>query len=150
MSLAFVLACSVGCGAGAPADTTPPDAPDEDPRGSLTIRSVRAPRPVVKVDVRATRVGAALRLDVRAVGRDTVEGAAFEDPERWTITAEQAAAPLDRLVNGSTKIERIPVGHDGWDTVVRFSLVYQVAPRGDVRVSLTPPDGVLTERVFSL
>lgn len=142
--LAIGLA-AIGCG-GAQGGA-PPDAPDEVEHADSLEPAAVARR--VKVDVRATRVGAALRLDIAASGRTPHEGAAFEDPERWSISARQAAAPLTRLVNGSVEVERDPIGSRSWDTVVRWSVVYQIAGDADVRVRLTPPEGPAVERVFS-
>jgi len=138
---ALVVAAVVACG--------PRGDADEPSAGDRRVAIGSVPTEPVTVLVRGTRVGAALRLDVEATGRGAYEGAAFEDPARWTISAEQAGRPLPRLVNGSVSIDRQPAGRRQWDTVVRFSVVYKItADGGEVRIRLTPPGEATIERVY--
>jgi hypothetical protein len=113
--------------------------------GRAASPQVRSPGQPLTIDVAATRVGQALRLDIRALGRGADAGAPFEDPDQWSISAWQRDRPLARLVNGSREIERQPSGVDQWDTVVRFSVVFQVAGASEVRVRLEPPDAPASE-----
>jgi hypothetical protein len=73
-----------------------------------------------------------------------IEGAPFEDPTRWVISARDGEQELRRLVNGPIRIERQDVsagGPERWDTVVRFSVAYQVPETtAQVLVKVTPPD----------
>jgi len=134
---------ALACGGGAGAE------PDGPPRARSAALDV-ATEPVA-VDVSASRVGEALRLDIEAIGRGARAGAPFEDPARWTISARQRDQVLQRLVNGPVKVARQPAGATQWDTVVRFSVVYRVdGAAGDVRVRIAPPDEPAIERVFRL
>jgi hypothetical protein len=110
------------------------------------------PRIKVNTEVRVTRVGSAVRLDVEAFARDAPQGAAFEDPEQWTIAARQGGRPLKRLVNGSAGIERREREQVGsWDTIVRFNLVYQVDEAGPpLALELVPPGGAGYARTFKV
>jgi hypothetical protein len=141
---------SVGCGGGSGdgRETTPPASSE----GGTTAAARRVPRLKVNTDVRVTRVGSAVRLDVEAYARDAPQGAAFEDPERWTISARQGGRPLKRLVNGSAEIERREREQIGtWDTIVRFNLVYQVDEAGPaLALELVPPGGAGYGRSFAV
>ena len=114
--------------------------------------SRRVPKLKVNTDVRVTRVGSAVRLDVEAYARNAPQGAAFEDPEQWRISARQDGQPLKRLVNGSAKIERREREEPGtWDTIVRFNLVYQVDETGPrLALELVPPGGAGYARAFAV
>jgi hypothetical protein len=99
--------------------------------------------------VSAERVGEALRLDIEGIGRGAYADAAFEDPDRWAISAQQAGRRCARLVNGSVSVDRRPAGRVQWDTVVKFTVVYQVRHgAGPVRVRLRPPGGAAVVRTF--
>lgn len=102
----------------------------------------------VEVSVSAERHGDAVRLDIRAIGRGARQGAAFEDPGRWRISVEQGERTLDRLVNGSVEVERRPAGRTQWDTVVTFSVAYEVKDGRPIRVRVKPPGGPRVERTF--
>ena len=103
----------------------------------------------VEADVEAERVGAAVRLDISAIGRGVDEGADFEDPDRWRISARQGGRSLDRLVNGSVAIDRRPAGQVQWDTHVSFNVTYEVTGREPILVRVDPPGGPLVERTFA-
>jgi hypothetical protein len=139
LSLALVLAA---CGG-----SSPPAAVGPTPQRSGEGEVVREP---LVVEIRATRVGAAMRLDVEAMGRGAREGDPFEDPTNWTMSAQQNDRPLDRLVNGPVHIDRRPAGQEQWDTLVRFSVVFEVVDDvAPVRARLTPPGSPAVERAFS-
>ena len=137
----------VGCGGGASESADTAGTPDR-----RVPAAQRVPRIKVNTDVRVTRVGSAVRLDVEAYARDAPQGAAFEDPERWTISARQGGRPLKRLVNGSAEIERREREQIGtWDTIVRFNLVYQVDEAGpELALELVPPGGAGYGRTFAV
>jgi hypothetical protein len=130
----LVLYLAAACGGAA--EPLPPSAPL-----ARSARPVVAAEKVEVLEVTASRVGAAMRFDVRALGRGAVEGAPFEDPAAWTIAATQGERRLDRLVNGSVEVDRMPAGHDQWDTRVTFSVVFAVGDDGPIEVSLKPPGG---------
>ena len=133
-TLALVVLAACGGGSTA-ADTSEPD--------DLSVGRKKV-RPInVTTDVRVTRVGSAVRLDVEAIARDAPQGAAFETPDRWTISARQGGRRLQRLVNGSVAVERRQAEVETqWDTVVRFNLVYQVDEAGgELALELRPPGG---------
>jgi hypothetical protein len=131
-----VLLAIGGCsGSAEPAVEAPPPAPIAEPP------PVAERPPEVVVDLTSERVGEALRLDVSARAIGVGEDAAFETPDRWRISAQQAGVALDRLVNGSVEVARHPHGKSRWDTVVRFSLVFQVRGDAPVEVRLVPPGG---------
>lgn len=116
----------------------------EPPRAEQAVAPARPPLEPhipIEVEIDPHRSGAALRLDVRATGFGVREGAAFEDPARWTITAHQDDAPLQRLANGSTEISRLEAKGGRWDTVVSFNLTFEAASEGEVKVALTAPGG---------
>lgn len=143
---AFLLSCVVAaCGGGAS------EGPDTTSATGVPAAR-RVPRLEVNTDVRVTRVGSAVRLDVEAYARNAPQGAAFEDPERWTISAQQGGRPLKRLVNGSAAIERREREQIGtWDTIVRFNLVYQVDEAGPrLALELVPPGGAGYARAFAV
>jgi hypothetical protein len=102
----------------------------------------------VEADVEVERVGAAVRLDISAIGRGVDEGAEFEDPDRWRISARQGGRSLDRLVNGSVAIDRRPAGQVQWDTHVSFNVTYELTGREPILVRVDPPGGPLVERTF--
>jgi hypothetical protein len=138
-SFAFVLAgllgsTGAGCGGSEPVAT-------ERPRPAPAPVVAPAPVPALEVAVAGTRVGAALRLDIEVAGRAAAGGRAFEDPERWTIEANQADQALARLVNGSTEVERVEAARGGWDSVVKFNMVFELKDASTVTVVLTPPGG---------
>lgn len=79
----------------------------------------------VEVSVDARRVGTALFVVVTGIGRDHLAGERIEDPEAWQVTARADGATLERVVNGSAKVERHPNGDPHsrrWDVVVEFSM----------------------------
>jgi hypothetical protein len=129
----------LACG-GSARDTRPPD----------DVEVEEVPASPVEIEVEAHRSGAALRLDVRAVGASRREDAAFEDPTRWTISATQDGQPIQRLTNGSSEISReeSAAGSQRWNTQVTFNLTFQVAGDGEVVVRLTPPGERPTVRRF--
>jgi hypothetical protein len=145
VALALVVAAgSGGCGGPAASGAADP----EPPSRHVALGTVAAEP--IEVAVTANRTGEALRLDIEATARGTYEGHPFEDPERWQISAHQAARELDRLVNGSVHVEREPAGRRQWDTVVRFSVAYRVDPAaGRVVVRITPPGEPTVERSFA-
>ena len=144
--LFFCLVAACGGGSSEGTDTTPSDSDSKVPAAR------RVPRVNVNTDVRVTRVGSAVRLDVEAYARNAPQGAAFEDPERWTISARQGGQALKRLVNGSAEIERREREQIGtWDTIVRFNLVYQVDEAGPaLALELQPPGGSGYARTFKV
>lgn len=143
VSIAVLLAAA--CGGAS-------DGASGDSPGFAERREARAPSLRVSVDVRVTRVGSAVRLDIDAIARNAPERAAFEDPDRWTISARQGSRRLQRLVNGSVEIERREGDTPAqWDTVVRFNLVYQVEEGGGALVlELEPPGGKPYARTFAV
>jgi hypothetical protein len=147
-SLALVLVAlagligSGGCGGGAEPLAT------EAPRPVRPAPATPAPRPAptLAITVESTRVGAALRLDIVVAGEGAAGGRPFEQPDRWSIVASQADRPLNRLVNGSTEVERVENSESGWDSVVRFNMVFELGDSSPVTVVLTPPDGAPVTR----
>ena len=142
--LVAAAACALcaGCGGSARTETTTPP-----PARSA---SADVPTEPVEVELAANRVGAALQVSVRAVGRGAREGAAFEHPDSWRISARQGGRDLERLVNGPVHVERAPAGTEQWDTVVRFSVAFQVDQGGGpVEVRAAPPRAHEVERSFN-
>jgi hypothetical protein len=143
----LVALAMVAAGCGGPAATE--GASEPAPLSRHVAVGTVASEPI-EVAVTANRTGEALRLDIEATARGTYEGHPFEDPERWAISAHQAARELDRLVNGSVHVEREPAGRRQWDTVVKFSIAYRVDPAaGRVVVTITPPGEPTVERSFT-
>jgi len=142
----FALTCFAwGCSSGIPS-ADEPDAPDIAESADVEIVNL----PALDVNLGAERVGSALRLDVRAIGRIDGPGAAFENPDRWRIEARQQDRGLQRLVNGSVRVERSPFGLRQWDSEVRFSVVYRVEDAGAVHVRLVPPESEAVDKVIEL
>lgn len=138
---AFALWGACGGSARTETTTTPPPA---------RSASADVPTEPVKVELAANRVGSALQVSVRAVGRGAREGAAFEDPDHWRISARQGGRDLERLVNGPVHVERAPAGVEQWDTEVRFSVAFQVDQSGGpVEVRAAPPRAGWVERSFN-
>jgi hypothetical protein len=143
VTLAVALAAACGGGSSETGETS-------EPSGTPAAR--RVPRITVHTDVRVTRVGSAVRLDVEAISRNAPQEAAFETPDRWTISARQGSRELQRLVNGPVSVERREREQAGqWDTIVRFNLVYQVDEAGPkLALKLEPPGGKAFARAFAV
>ena len=87
----------------------------------------------VEFEVTGKRVGSAVLLEIVGVGRGVTEGQAFEDPETWTIRCSADGRQLQRVVNGSARVERAPVGPvhlNRWDITVEYSVGFALP--GDV------------------
>lgn len=148
LTLPLLLALVPACGASQATDTTQPRAA----RSAVVVAKADQPLPTepIQVALSATQVGAALRVDIEAVGRGHYEHAPFEDPTGWRISVKREGSELPHLVNGPVKIDRMPAGKSQWDTVVRFSVVYEVGRnQGEVEISVDPPDGPPVEQTFS-
>jgi hypothetical protein len=118
--------------------------------GSQRARSAeeRVATEPVEVSVTAERHGAAVRFDIRAIGRGARQGAAFEDPAHWRIVVRQGSRTLERLVNGSVAVDRRPAGRTQWDTVVTFSVAYAIQDGQPISIRLKPPGGPRVEHTF--
>lgn len=82
--------------------------------------------------VSANRVGSAVVLNIVGVGRAQLEGQPFENPATWSIECRANGHPLQRVVNGSARVERIPVGPvsaNRWDVSVRYTVGFAVPAR---------------------
>lgn len=102
----------------------------------------------VEVSVSAERHGSAVRFDIRAIGRGARQGAPFEDPAHWRISVVQGRRSLDRLVNGSVAVDRRPAGQTQWDTVVTFSVAYEIHDGLPISIRLQPPGGPEVAHTF--
>jgi len=144
LSPTCALLLIAGCGSSGKSATAAPK-----PARSAAVTGAPLPTEPVEVALVATRVGAAMRLDIHAVGRGAYEYAPFENPAGWVIKARQRGNELAHLVNGSVKIDRRPAGTAQWDTQVRFTVVFEVDEHaGDVAIEVQPPDGPSVEQVF--
>lgn len=132
-ALVFATACGGAAGEGGERGRSAADRVDTEP---------------VEVSVSAERHGAAVRFDIRAVGRGAQQGAEFEDPERWRISVVQGARRLAPLVNGSVAVDRRPAGRTQWDTVVTFSVAYEIRDGQPISIRVQPPGGRRVERTF--
>ncbi len=132
--LLFAIACGGGGGAG----------------GGGRSRSAedRVAAEPVQVSVSAERHGSAVRFDIRAIGRGARQGAPFEDPAHWRISVVQGRRSLDRLVNGSVAVDRSPAGRTQWDTVVTFSVAYEIRDGQPISIRIEPPGGPPVEHTF--
>jgi hypothetical protein len=116
-------------------------APVAEPAPPGVVTTARAPRPVVAVTGR--RAGLALHVEI--IGRATAleAGSPFEQTERWAVTAELAGEPLDRLVNGPSKITRVESRRaDRWDVEVSFGTAFafpESSENAGPEISVTPP-----------
>lgn len=94
----------------------------------------------MEFEVDGTRVGSAVHLEITGTGRGHLEGEQFEDPESWTIRCWTAGEELPRVVNGSARIERAPVGpiaQNRWDVTVMYSVGFalpDVVPQVEVQI----------------
>lgn len=131
--LLLAIACGGGSGEGGGRARSAADRVDAEP---------------VEVSVTAERHGSAVRFDIRAIGRGARQGAEFEDPERWRISVVQGARTLARLVNGSVAIDRRPAGRTQWDTIVTFSVAYEVRDGKPISIRIKPPGGPRVEHTF--
>jgi hypothetical protein len=97
----------------------------------------------MEFDVSGKRVGSAVLLEIVGVGRGVIEGQAFEDPTNWNIRCSHGGRPLQRVVNGSARVERAPVGpaySDRWDVTVQYSVGFALpADVGSVDVDISAP-----------
>ncbi len=97
----------------------------------------------VEFSVQAVRVGSAVHLEVTGTGRGHLEGGAFENPESWTVRVWIGGQELARVVNGSARVERSPVGsieQDRWDVTVIYSVGFAMSSRAaEVEVEVAAP-----------
>lgn len=97
----------------------------------------------MEFDVSGKRVGSAVLLEIVGVGRGVTEGEAFEDPTNWNIRCSAAGRELQRVVNGSARVERAPVGpvhQNRWDVTVEFSVGFALpADVASVEVDISAP-----------
>lgn len=137
-----VLAVSlVACG-GANEPVTGPARP-----GHRVTRTATPPPPVkpepMEFDVSGKRVGSAVLLEIVGVSRGVEGGQAFEDPGNWNIKCSHSGRELQRVVNGSARVERAPVGPargDRWDVTVNYSVGFALpADVASVDVDITAP-----------
>jgi hypothetical protein len=133
--LLFAFAC--GCGGGG-----------SEGEGRQRSAQARVAAEPVEVSVSAERHGSAVRFDIRAIGRGARQGAPFEDPAHWRISVVQGRRSLDRLVNGSVAVDRRPAGQTQWDTVVTFSVAYEIRDGLPISIRIKPPGGPGVEHTF--
>lgn len=92
----------------------------------------------VSFEVSANRVGSAVVLNIVGVGRGQLEGQPFENPATWSITCRANGRSLQRVVNGSARVERVPVGPvsaNRWDVSVRYTVGFAI-PAGATRLAV--------------
>lgn len=97
----------------------------------------------VSFSVAGTRLGSAVVLEITGVGRGQLEGQAFEDPDSWLISCSVDGRRLQRVVNGSARLERLPVGPPSanrWDVTVKYTVGFAL-PRAvaGVEVDVVAP-----------
>jgi hypothetical protein len=115
--------------------------------GARGTRTAIASQPVevvaMEFDVSGKRVGSAVLLEIVGVGRGVSEGQDFEDPTNWEIQCSHQGRPLQRVVNGSARVERAPVGPahgDQWDVTVEYSVGFALpSDLASVDVDITAP-----------
>ena len=133
----IVLAAQLACGgADAPAKRKSVGRP-----GQATPKPPTVEAKPVEFAVQATRVGSAVHLEVTGTGRGHHEGGEFEDPETWSVRCFMGDEELERVVNGSARVERSPVGsiqQNRWDVTVVYQVGFALPRRAanvDVEVS---------------
>jgi hypothetical protein len=93
--------------------------------------------------VDGNRVGSAVVLQITGVGRGLLEGEPFENPDNWSISCSVAGRPLQRVVNGSARLERLPVGPPSanrWDVTVQYTVGFALPGSvPDVKVDIAAP-----------
>lgn len=108
----------------------------------------------IEVSVEGTRVGNSVRLDITGFGRHRPAEHAMEQYKNWTVETLAGETTLERLVNGSMKVERFTVGNprDGiWDIQVRFSMAFAVPPEHDkVTVHVTGPESKQSKHTLDI
>ncbi len=117
---------------------------------ALTSRRTTANPRVEKIpaqcSVSATRVGSAVRLAIVGDARGHTEDGPFEKPDSWNIRCWLGTKELRRVVNGSAKVRRRPVGamdQQRWDVTVNYSVAFEVpASAAKIRVKIEGPDAV--------
>jgi hypothetical protein len=108
--------------------------------GCGSTATARARGPQADYEVRASRVGQSLHLDITGVLLSRRARSAFEDPTKWWIDVRAERQRLRRLVNGSVRIARDPVGRDDWRISVDFSVAFALPTATErVTVGLRPP-----------
>jgi hypothetical protein len=158
---ATALAWVAGCGGKAPSPASPasPDArapaarSASGPAASGTAAPALEP---VEIAVRSKRMGGSIRFDITGIGRNRHQGHPIEDAALWNVTAQDdAGTPLPRVVNGSVRVARNPVGPpsgDRWDIIVTFSVAFTLpdtAKAVEVRVE-APNAPPVTRRIEDL
>ncbi len=79
------------------------------------------------VEVSGLRTGQALHVQVVASAPSRLAGSSFERPQQWTVEARADGMPLDRLVNGSTRVTRLQVHTTNrWDVTVAFDAAFRL------------------------
>lgn len=133
----FAIVASA-CG-GAP-ESKAPAAPEVRPANGAPVEVEAEP---VEFDVAGKRVGSAVLLEITGLGRGVSEGQAFEDPTTWQILCSADGRRLQRVVNGSARVERAPVGPahgNRWDVTVNYSVGFALpADVSSVDVDISAP-----------
>lgn len=93
-------------------------------------RGARSPEPEpIEISVQTTRLGGSVRVDITGVGRRRPERHAMEEPRNWMVRAMAGDQILKRMVNGSVRVARNPIGRGDtgfWDITVVFSMAFAV------------------------
>lgn len=138
IALGLVAACG-----GSPATTTVATAHEVRPANGAQVAVEAEP---IEFAVSGKRVGSAVLLEIVGVGRGVIEGQAFEDPETWDIRCSVDGRELQRVVNGSARVERAPVGparHNRWDITVEYSVGFALpADVATVNVAVSAPGAI--------
>lgn len=96
----------------------------------------------VEVSIATRRVGQAYFVKVKARVADQRENSDFERSSSWKIRAVSNGETLQRLVNGSTRVERDLLSRGRWNITVEFDATFRLPSEdAEVQVWVAPPAG---------
>ncbi len=101
------------------------------------------------IEVDASRNGQALHVRVMGLGKGKRPGTVFEKSTAWRVRATSGGSELQRLVNGSARVTRNPVGHPAdnrWDVEIRFDTAFKLPPQAKKSVVWVQAPGTKPER----
>lgn len=130
------------------ADASPPQTTK---RASMSRAAETVPPPLrqveiapgpAEVSIATRRVGQAYFIKVKAVVADQQENSVFEKSSEWKVRAVSNGETLQRLVNGSTRVERDLLAKGRWNITVEFDATFRLAAEdAEVQVWVAPPSG---------